>query len=330
MEPTWLTNLIKALEYEELLIGNLITIGVEKTALLTKNRALDLPAITAKETALIEQMNQLEKVRMQLNAKAAEQLAISGPSPTISTLCDRLDPQAAAKLSTMRDRLRAAMQELQQRNSINAELLQQSIDYVCSPVCVRQYMLANTCSPVYLCLCVFASFCSPMRVHPNPDVFTTLCAEPAGLWYGLILYIGIKQERDYRFLPETPLYLLFFTLFFIEQQGIGYQKLNPLRRQESNQFIGDIFSRNIVGSGFNGTAQCCDLILTDIRHTAQRVHNRREIFGLAGNGQFVLFGRHFLRAIGTVDLGFAVVNRRNTRHVTNNSHDHPSIPVVLR
>lgn len=130
MEPTWLTNLIKALEYEELLIGNLISIGKEKTALLTKNQPLDLPAITAKETALIEQMNQLEKVRMQLNAKAAEQLAISGPSPTITVLCDRLDPQAAAKLSTMRDRLRAAMQELQQRNSINAELLQQSIDYV--------------------------------------------------------------------------------------------------------------------------------------------------------------------------------------------------------
>ena len=70
MEATWLTNLIKALEYEEMLIGNLLAIGKEKTELLAHNKPMELPAITSKESQLIEQMNQLEKVRMQLDRKS--------------------------------------------------------------------------------------------------------------------------------------------------------------------------------------------------------------------------------------------------------------------
>lgn len=130
MEATWLTNLVKALEYEEMLIGNLLAIGKEKTELLAHNKPMELPAITSKESQLIEQMNQLEKVRMQLNAKAAEILGIGELTPTISTLCQKLEANDAQRLSGMRDRLKVAMGELQQRNHINAELLQQSIDYV--------------------------------------------------------------------------------------------------------------------------------------------------------------------------------------------------------
>jgi hypothetical protein len=76
-----MTNLIKALEYEELLIGNLVAIGREKTDLLKRNKPMDLPAVTSKEEAVVEQMNQLEKVRQQLNAKAAEQLGVTEPNP---------------------------------------------------------------------------------------------------------------------------------------------------------------------------------------------------------------------------------------------------------
>ena len=130
MEPTWMTNLIKALEYEELLIGNLVAIGREKTDLLKRNKPMDLPAVTVKEEAVVEQMNQLEKVRQQLNAKAAEQLGVTEPNPTISTLCAKLEPQAAERLGAMRDILRAAMETLRQQNALNAELLQQSLDYV--------------------------------------------------------------------------------------------------------------------------------------------------------------------------------------------------------
>lgn len=130
MEATWLTNLIKALEYEEMLMGNLLVLGREKTDLLMKNRPLDLQALNAKEMQLVEQMNQLEKVRLQLNAKAAEQLGITEANPSVGMLCDKLDKDAARSLSAMRDRLRAVMQELQQRNAVNAELLKQSLEYV--------------------------------------------------------------------------------------------------------------------------------------------------------------------------------------------------------
>jgi flagellar biosynthesis/type III secretory pathway chaperone len=91
---------------------------------------MDLPAVTSKEEAVVEQMNQLEKVRQQLNAKAAEQLGVTEPNPTISTLCAKLEPQAAERLGAMRDKLRAAMETLRQQNALNAELLQQSLDYV--------------------------------------------------------------------------------------------------------------------------------------------------------------------------------------------------------
>ena len=130
MDTTLKANLIKALEYEEMLIGSLLAVSREKADLLIRNRPLELPALTHKEQQLTDQMQQLEKVRMQLNQKAAEALGMSDTNPTMTALCECMGDAEGAPIRQIRDRMRKAMDELKRQNALNAELLKQSMDFV--------------------------------------------------------------------------------------------------------------------------------------------------------------------------------------------------------
>ncbi len=130
MDATLKANLTKALEYEEMLIGSLLAVSREKAGLLIRNRPLDLPALTQKEQQLVDQMQQLEKVRAQLNQKAAESLGMSEENPTMTALCDRMGDVEGEPIRQIRDRMRKTMEELKRQNALNAELLKQSMDFV--------------------------------------------------------------------------------------------------------------------------------------------------------------------------------------------------------
>jgi len=130
MDGTLLANLLKALEYEEMLIGSILAIGKEKTGHLVHNRALELTALNTREQGMVEQLVQLEKVRIQLNDKLAVQLGIPGKSPNMSAICAGLGEKESKPLVDIQAKLRIAMNELVRLNQLNAELLKQSLDFV--------------------------------------------------------------------------------------------------------------------------------------------------------------------------------------------------------
>ena len=130
MEGTLLANLLKALEYEEMLIGGIVALGKEKTGHLVHNRTLELSALTQREQGMAEQLSQLEKVRIQLNDKLASQLGLSDKNPNMSAVCAKLGESEAKPLADMQAKLQTAMGELVRLNQLNAELLKQSLDFV--------------------------------------------------------------------------------------------------------------------------------------------------------------------------------------------------------
>lgn len=130
MDTALMANLKKALEYEAMLVENMLSVGHEKTELLVHNKPLEIHALMAKEQQLAEQMGQLEKVRMQLNAKAAEQLGMTEPNPTLGQLCEFLGEEKAGDLQALHNQLVRSVRALQALNGLNAELIQQSLEFV--------------------------------------------------------------------------------------------------------------------------------------------------------------------------------------------------------
>ena len=130
MDGALLVNLLKALEYEEMLIGGIVALGKEKTGHLVHNRTSELAALTTREQSMAEQLAQLEKVRTQLNDKLAAQLGLVQKSPNMTAICASLGEKEAKPLEEMQAKLRTAMSELVRLNQMNAELLKQSLDFV--------------------------------------------------------------------------------------------------------------------------------------------------------------------------------------------------------
>lgn len=130
MDAMIFENLSKAMEYEEVIVKSLLLISREKTELLIKNSPQELSVVAAREQALLNQLDQLEKVRMQLSDKAAGHLGISDSNPSLADICSAMGKNKGTELAILRDRLRVAMEELRLQNLMNLELIKQSIDYI--------------------------------------------------------------------------------------------------------------------------------------------------------------------------------------------------------
>jgi len=131
---TVLENLMKALEYEDMMINGILSLGREKTAYLVSNQPVELAKITPKEQKMSEQLSQLEDIRQMLNKKVASQLGMDAENPSVSQVCLKLDELMLLKekqaLAGIQEKLQSSMTELLKRNRLNSDLLKQSLEYV--------------------------------------------------------------------------------------------------------------------------------------------------------------------------------------------------------
>ena len=130
MDNKLLENIIKALEYEEMIFDKILNIGKEKTDVLVKNQPEKLIELTQREQAMIDQLVQLEKVREQLSGKLAASLNLKKDENIISRICSMLPKDQADLLGSSQKRLRKVVSEVSLRNQINQKLIENALNYV--------------------------------------------------------------------------------------------------------------------------------------------------------------------------------------------------------
>lgn len=112
----------------------LLALAEEKREVVIHNRIDDLMRITHEEQSLVKEITGLEQACRDQVIKSAEELGI--PAQGMTTISDfiRALPDSHQELRRMVDEARrqltTAITELQQKNELNRQLIQQSLDYI--------------------------------------------------------------------------------------------------------------------------------------------------------------------------------------------------------
>ncbi|NLY85993.1 MAG: flagellar protein FlgN [Tissierellia bacterium] len=96
----------------------------EKTDLIINNKIRDLEAITIKEEDLINQMALLEEER----EKLLDTWGVA-PNTPISNIIERI-PGEKGDLPSIKDEMQAIMEELQLRNRLNRDLIEENLQWI--------------------------------------------------------------------------------------------------------------------------------------------------------------------------------------------------------
>ena len=119
----------QAQRYEELL-----GLSNEKTDVIVKNDVDELQKITNLENIITSQHNKLEKKRLSLVADITEVLGLAKQKPedvTLTYLIELMEGQEEqADLQVVGEKIRDTLDKLKEKTSFNAELIQNSLDYI--------------------------------------------------------------------------------------------------------------------------------------------------------------------------------------------------------
>lgn len=129
MDIKLVDKLNKALSYERLTYGKLLSLGEKKTEYLVKNDTSMLSGITEEENQLIDQTRQLGKVREQLVATLCGNES-DATRITLEVLKQRLPKDQATAMGQVQAQLKETVMKLAVRNSINQRLIENALKYI--------------------------------------------------------------------------------------------------------------------------------------------------------------------------------------------------------
>lgn len=125
-------NLISALESENSLYEELLSLSTTKTDVIVKGDVDALNKLVAEEQVIVEKINTFEKTRTEVTADIGNVLNRDPSKLTLAKLSDLLanQPEEQTKLKEVHKKLSATLKELKIKNDSNKVLLQESLDMV--------------------------------------------------------------------------------------------------------------------------------------------------------------------------------------------------------
>ncbi|MDA8212021.1 MAG: flagellar protein FlgN, partial [Clostridia bacterium] len=101
-----------------------------KQPVLVKGDLAALEEFTKQEEKIVVQVGKLEEQRSRVHQALANHFHVPEPEITLSELASKLSTELSGKLSQVGDGLKDILTELKDVNSLNSELVKQSLDYI--------------------------------------------------------------------------------------------------------------------------------------------------------------------------------------------------------
>ncbi|SNX53130.1 flagellar protein FlgN [Thermoanaerobacterium sp. RBIITD] len=120
-----INDLIDVLNGEMLLYKDLLEISVKKTDIIVQGKIAELDNITKVEGNIFMKLAKLEEEREEILKKYDE-----GEKITVTKLCKLLPNDEGENLKNVSKNLSEILKKLQEQNSLNKSLLQQSLEYI--------------------------------------------------------------------------------------------------------------------------------------------------------------------------------------------------------
>ncbi len=130
INQVWIDNLIKVLDYENKLYGQLYSIAESKTGFVVKGEVENLQTLVGKEQKLVSELNKLQDVREQILGQVAKTIGKNPQDLTLSELAAQLPAEQAQQLNQSRDRLKETVGKLTSKNDLNQQLIKNALEYV--------------------------------------------------------------------------------------------------------------------------------------------------------------------------------------------------------
>lgn len=125
-------ELVDVLEKEADFYQQLIPMSREKTQIIVRNDVIALQEITEKEQLIIEQVNALERKRVEIMDNIKIVINRKSTSLNLKTLIGLLDnqPKEQNELSVLHDKLNVSINQLIEINNRNKDLIQESLEMI--------------------------------------------------------------------------------------------------------------------------------------------------------------------------------------------------------
>lgn len=125
-------ELVDVLEKEADYYQQLIPLSKVKTQIIVQNDVMTLQEITEKEQLIIEQVNNLERKRVEIMDNIKIVINRKSASLNLKTLLGLLDnqPKEQHELSVLHDKLNISINQLIEINNRNKELIQESLEMI--------------------------------------------------------------------------------------------------------------------------------------------------------------------------------------------------------
>jgi flagellar biosynthesis/type III secretory pathway chaperone len=130
INEVWTDNLIKVLEYEHKLFGQLLEIADKKTGVVVKGEIETLQELVGKEQKLVNELGKLSEARDKIVGQISKGLGKKPEELILTDLAAVLPAEQANRFSAIRDKLKAVVDKLQSKNDLNQRLLKNALDYV--------------------------------------------------------------------------------------------------------------------------------------------------------------------------------------------------------
>ena len=129
--PSLIEEFISTLEEEHQNYEELLILATEKTNVIKINDVETLQKLTAAETAILGKNQRLENKREGIVKNIGVVLNYKSDELTITKIAEIIENQSeCGALISVRDRLKETLEALKQKNELNRELIQSSLDYI--------------------------------------------------------------------------------------------------------------------------------------------------------------------------------------------------------
>lgn len=130
VSAVWIENLIKVLDYENRLYGQLFQYAENKTGIVVHGEVENLQTLVGKEQKIVSELSKLKDAREQILRQISKSIGKSADELKISDILEVLPADQARPLAEIRDKLMETIKKLSDRNALNQKLLQNALEYV--------------------------------------------------------------------------------------------------------------------------------------------------------------------------------------------------------
>lgn len=130
VNTVWIDNLIKVLDYENKLYGQLLSMAESKTDVVVKGDIAKLQELVGKEQKFIGELGKLKDVREQILDQISRTTGVKSEDLTLSKLAELLPKEQSERLIRIRDNLQETIDKLKAKNDLNQQLIRNALEYV--------------------------------------------------------------------------------------------------------------------------------------------------------------------------------------------------------